>query len=69
LAIVVDNSSSITALDASKKTLEVYDALVSNSLKKFEIQSYRFDMEFEPSEQFDFQEHKPTWVEFQRVKK
>jgi hypothetical protein len=21
-------------------------------------------MEFEPSEQFDFQEHKPTWVEF-----
>jgi hypothetical protein len=25
-------------------------------------------MEFEPSEQFDFQEHKPTWVEFQRVR-
>jgi hypothetical protein len=23
--------------------------------EKFEIQSYRFDMEFEPSEQFDFQ--------------
>jgi hypothetical protein len=57
LAIVVDNSSSITALDASKKALEVYDALVSNSAlkEKFEIQSYRFDMEFEPSEQFDFQ--------------
>jgi hypothetical protein len=34
LAIVVDNSSSITALDASKKALEVYDALVSNSALK-----------------------------------
>jgi hypothetical protein len=56
LAIVVDNSSSITALDANKKALEVYAAITTSaSLKaKFDMQSYRFDAEFEPAEQFDF---------------
>ncbi|SEA54262.1 hypothetical protein SAMN05443667_105178 [Flavobacterium gillisiae] len=56
LAIVVDNSSSITALDANKKALEVYAVLRANKAlnEKFDIQSYRFDAEFEPSEQFDF---------------
>ncbi|CAM3050321.1 hypothetical protein [Flavobacterium frigoris] len=56
LAIVVDNSSSITALDANKKALEVYAALRANKAlnEKFDIQSYRFDAEFELAEQFDF---------------
>jgi hypothetical protein len=54
LAIVVDNSSSIKALE-NKEALEVY-AITSNSAlkKKFDLQSYRFDAEFEPAEEFDF---------------
>jgi len=56
LAIVVDNSSSITALDSNKKALEAYAAIATNAAlkEKFDIQSYRFDAEFEPSEEFDF---------------
>ncbi|NGY36997.1 hypothetical protein FQU23_005665 [Flavobacterium sp. XN-5] len=56
LAIVVDNSSSIMALDANKKTVEAYTRIATNAAlkEKFDIQSYRFDAEFEPSEQFDF---------------
>lgn len=56
LAIVVDNSSSITALDANKKALESYAAIATNTAlkEKFDIQSYRFDAEFEPSKQYDF---------------
>jgi hypothetical protein len=34
LAIVVDNSSSIKALDANKEALEVYAAITSNSALK-----------------------------------
>jgi hypothetical protein len=56
LVIVVDNSSSITALDANDKALGTYTKITTNSAlkEKFDIQSYRFDAEFEASEQFDF---------------
>ncbi|HEU0125322.1 MAG TPA: hypothetical protein VFQ56_03370, partial [Flavobacterium sp.] len=56
LAVVVDNSSSITALKSDKKVVELYQKLVSNpALKeKFEIQSYQFDNDFKTSDQFDF---------------
>jgi hypothetical protein len=69
LAIVVDNSSSIKALDANKEALEVYAIITSNSAlkEKFDLQSYRFDAEFEPAEEFDF---KGTQTNLgQRVKK
>ncbi|WJS93602.1 hypothetical protein NYQ10_16040 [Flavobacterium johnsoniae] len=56
LAIVVDNSSSIVALQSDKKAVELYRKLISNpALKeKFEIQSYQFDNDFKTSEKFDF---------------
>ena len=56
LPIVVDNSSSIVDLKANEIAQEVYTKLASNSkLKdKFDIQSYGFDSEFQPSETFDF---------------
>jgi hypothetical protein len=56
LPIVVDNSSSIVDLKANEIAKEVYTKLSSNSkLKdKFDIQSYAFDSEFQPSETFDF---------------
>ena len=56
LAIVMDNSSSITALDANKKALQAYAKITANpALKeKFDIQSYRFATDFESSTLFDF---------------
>lgn len=56
LPIVVDNSSSIVDLKAIEIANEVYNKLASNSkLKdKFDVQSYSFDSEFQPSEAFDF---------------
>ena len=56
LAIAVDNSSSITALKADKKAVELYQKLISNpALKeKFDIQSYQFDADFKTSDKFDF---------------
>lgn len=56
LPIVVDNSSSITDLKANEAAKEVYEKLASNSdLKnKFDVQSYRFDSEFQSAETFDF---------------
>jgi hypothetical protein len=56
LLIAVDNSSSISNLNASQTVNELYQKLISNSkLKdKFEIQSYRFDSDFESSANFDF---------------
>ena len=56
LAVVVDNSSSIVALKAKEKTLEFYKALISNTdlQEKFDVQSYQFDSDFQPSNQFDF---------------
>lgn len=56
LALVVDNSSSISYLNADKTALKVYKELASNEAlnEKFDIQSYRFDDEFQQSEKFDF---------------
>jgi hypothetical protein len=56
LPIVVDNSSSIIDLDAKESVLELYKKLFQNAAiqDKFEIQSYRFDTEFQQSNAFDF---------------
>ncbi|WP_035672323.1 hypothetical protein [Flavobacterium sp. 83] len=56
LPIVVDNSSSISFLNANKKASELYQKLISNAALrgKFDIQSYQFDSEFQQSEKFDF---------------
>jgi hypothetical protein len=56
LVIAVDNSSSISNLKATQTATELYDNLSSNSelQDKFDIQSYRFDSDFESSDTFDF---------------
>jgi hypothetical protein len=56
LVIAVDNSSSISNLKATQTATELYENLSSNSeLKdKYDIQSYRFDSDFESSDTFDF---------------
>ncbi|WP_413998396.1 hypothetical protein ACMDB5_11475 [Flavobacterium sp. W1B] len=56
LALVVDNSSSISYLNADKTALKIYKELTSNKVlqEKFDIQSYQFDNEFQQSEKFDF---------------
>lgn len=56
LPIVVDNSSSITDLKVAETVKELYQKLASNSaLKdKFDVQTYRFDSEFESATNFDF---------------
>jgi hypothetical protein len=56
LPIVVDNSSSIIDLKAKESVLDLYKKLTQNKelQEKFDIQSYRFDSEFEQAEQFDF---------------
>lgn len=50
LALVVDNSASITDLKATTASKEVYDALVNNAQlkEKFDLHSYTFDTEFKP---------------------
>ncbi len=56
LPIVVDNSSSITDLKAKEIVLDAYKKLSENKKlqEKFEVQSYRFDNDFQQSEKFDF---------------
>ena len=56
LPIVVDNSSSIIDLKAKETTLELYKKLSQNKdlQEKFDVQSYRFDSDFQQSEEFDF---------------
>ncbi|MFV8335494.1 hypothetical protein ACNQF7_05320 [Flavobacterium sp. RSP29] len=56
LPIVVDNSSSISYLNANEKALELYKKIQSNSdlQEKFDVQSYQFSDDFEPAETFDF---------------
>lgn len=56
LPIVVDNSSSIVDLKSKVVTLELYKKLFQNKelQEKFDVQSYRFDSEFQQSEEFDF---------------
>ena len=56
LPIVIDNSSSIVDLKAKETALELYKKLSQNKdlQDKFDVQSYRFDNEFQQSEEFDF---------------
>lgn len=56
LPVVVDNSSSIVALNAKDKTLELYKKIISNKAiqDKYEVQSFQFDNEFQASEKFNF---------------
>lgn len=56
LPIVIDNSSSIVALNAKETALELYKKLVSNAAiqNKFNVQSFQFDSEFQSSENFSF---------------
>lgn len=56
LAIVVDNSSSVTFLNAKEKALELYKKISSNGAiqDKFDVQSYQFDTDFEPASTFNF---------------
>ncbi len=56
LAIVVDNSSSITYLKGVNAIKSCYETLTQNKNleDKFEIQSYKFDAEFEASKDFTF---------------
>lgn len=56
LVIAVDNSSSISNLKATQTATELYENLSSNSElnDKYDIQSYRFDSDFESSDTFDF---------------
>lgn len=56
LALVVDNSNSISFLNAKEKVLELYQKIGKNPAiqDKFDVQSYQFDTEFQSSEKFDF---------------
>lgn len=56
LVVVMDNSSSIPFLKSKKIAEEVYRKIISNAdlQKKFEIQSYQFDTDFQPSKKFSF---------------
>ncbi|OCB78734.1 hypothetical protein [Flavobacterium crassostreae] len=56
LAVVLDNSSSIVAMQSEKKAQAVYRNLISNNaLKaKFDIQGYQFDSEFKVADTLDF---------------
>ncbi|MET0944096.1 MAG: hypothetical protein ABWY22_01665 [Flavobacterium sp.] len=65
LAIVMDNSSSITDLKASEAGLEVYKKLMGNSAiqEKFDVASYQFDSEFALSDKFDFKGRESNFEE------
>lgn len=56
LAIVVDNSKSIAELKADKTSKELFEKLNANSdlKEKFDIQTYKFDSEFQSADEFDF---------------
>ncbi|MBF2709205.1 hypothetical protein [Flavobacterium soyangense] len=56
LPIVVDNSSSILDLKAKEVALHLYKKLSGNKdlQDKFDVQFYRFDSNFQQSEDFDF---------------
>lgn len=56
LALVMDNSASINYLKADETARDVYQQLSSNKTlqDKFEIQTYRFDSEFQTESEFDF---------------
>ncbi|WP_395043825.1 hypothetical protein [Flavobacterium sp.] len=71
LPIVIDNSSSIVDLKANTSAKEVYEKLASNSeLKnKFDIQSYKFDSEFQSIENSDEIDFKGTQTNIDEVSK
>jgi competence protein ComGC len=56
LALVIDNSASIKYLKADATAQEVYKKISANKAlqDKFEIQSYRFDADFQTESTFDF---------------
>ena len=56
LALVMDNSASINYLKAAETARKVYEQLSANKTlqDKFEIQTYRFDSEFQTESGFDF---------------
>jgi hypothetical protein len=56
LPIVVDNSSSISFLNANEKAVELTQKLTSNKAiqNKFEVQSYLFDSNFRQSDSLSF---------------
>lgn len=56
LPIVVDNSSSVSFLNAKEKAVELSQKLASNNAiqEKFEVQSYLFDIDFRQSDSLSF---------------
>ncbi len=59
LAVVIDNSNSIVDLKADRVSKEMFEKIISNAelREKFDIQSYRFDSEFQSistKEEIDF---------------
>ena len=56
LALVMDNSASINYLRSDETARQVYQQLSTNKelQEKFEIQTFRFDNEFETESKFDF---------------
>ncbi len=56
LAIVVDNSKSIAELKADKTSNGLFEKLNANAdlKEKFDIQTYKFDSEFQSADEFDF---------------
>ena len=56
LPIIIDNSSSISVLNASKDVVELQKKISKNTAlqDKFDVQSYQFSEDFEPSETFTF---------------
>jgi hypothetical protein len=56
LPVVMDNSVSITELKAQDAAMAFFKKLTGNSAirDKFDVQPYRFDSEFAPSEDFNF---------------
>lgn len=68
LALVMDNSSSISYLKADETARQIFEKLNTNKdLKdKFEVQSYRYDSEFETDAEFTF---KGTQTNIEQVAK
>ncbi len=56
LPIVIDNSSSITDLKANEIALDLFKKLSENSAlkEKYNLQTYQFDEDFEPTDTIDF---------------
>ena len=56
LPIVVDNSASISALQANEMTEKIYQQLIENSQlkEKFDLQTFRFSSELEMNDTFNF---------------